>query len=434
MKNDFLFGVAASSLQIEGTNSKFKTIWDLPNNKILDKSNCDLACKFSEKYIEDIKSLKELGVDVFRMSISWARICPAEGSFSKEGIKFYHNVFKELRKSNILIDVTLYHWDMPLWLYEKGIGFHSKEIISYFLEYSKRMFHEYDQYINNWATLNEPWCISRVGYVYGTHAPFIENDLQKAIQTDYYMLITHKEVYNYYKANYQGSIGIVLNVWGSYPLTDSIKDIEACESCHQFYEGVYLNPLFKGQYSELWLKTLKSLELDLSFINAEELRTVKDTTDYLGINYYMHNTVTYDESELFKFKCVQTDFPHTDMGWEINPEGLKNVIKQIRERYTDLPIYITENGSAFKDEVIDGLISDVDRIDYLNKHFNIVEEIHEELNIKGYYLWSLMDNFEWHFGYTKRFGIIYIDYNDYKRIYKNSFYEYQKIIKEKRNK
>lgn len=433
MRKDFKFGVATSSLQIEGTKGKFKTIWDLPENNVLDQSNCKDACNFFNTYKDDVQLIKNLGVDVYRMSLSWARICPNEFGFSKEGINFYHHLFKELKNNGILVDVTLYHWDMPLWLYEKGIGFHSKEIVEYFLEYAKKMFSEFDQYVHSWATLNEPWCISRVGYLYGTHAPFITNDAQKTFQTDYYMLLAHAAVYHFYKENYNKNIGIVLNVWGNHPNSNSKEDLKAAQLAHQFYEGVYLNPLFVGGFSNSYLDMVSKLGVNTEFVDAKALTSVKDTTDFLGINYYMHNTVIYDSKEPLGFKCIQTSSKLTDMGWEVYPKGLEYILRQIREEYTTVPITITENGSAYKDIVKNGIINDVERIEYFKKHFKVIESISETLNIEGYYLWSLMDNFEWHFGYTKRFGIVYVDYKTMKRIPKQSYYEYKKLIAEKRN-
>lgn len=432
MKN-FLLGVSTSSLQIEGTNNKFETIWDIPERNILDNSNCTHACKFIENYKDDVKLIKNLGVDVYRMSLSWARVWPSEEGFSKEGIEFYHQLFKELKKNNILVDVTLYHWDMPKWLYDKGVAFHTEDILEYFLIYSKRMFEEYDQYVNQWATFNEPWCVSRVGYIYGTHAPFITNNYQFALQADYYMLLCHNDVYDFYKGNYKKNIGIVLNVWGNHPFTSSVEDNNAAKSAHQFYEGTYLNPLFIGGFDKSAIDMFQGIGVDTNFYDQHRLMKVKDKVDFLGINYYMHNTVIYDPKEPFFFKVIQTTYPHTDMDWEINPDGLRFILTQIRDQYTDIPIYITENGSAFKDKLVDGKINDVDRIKYFESHFNVINDIKDTLNIKGYYLWSLMDNWEWHFGYQKRFGIIYIDYNNYKRIPKQSYYEYQRLIKERGN-
>lgn len=434
MKKGFKFGVATSSLQIEGTKGKFKTIWDMSQRNILDQSNCDMACNFVDLYEKDIDLISNLGVDVYRMSISWARIQPEEGKVSASGIQFYKNVFETLKKKGIEVDVTLYHWDMPLWLMNKGIGFHHLDSVPYFLSYASICFEAFDTYVRTWATFNEPWCISRVGYIYGTHAPFMVHEYQLAIQTDYYMLKAHKEVYDYYKSRYQKPIGIVLNVWGNIPLTNDSKDMMATEHSHQFYEGVYLHPLCKGGYAKIWLDILNSLGLDLTFIDQKELQSFKGKTDFLGINYYMHNTVTYDADSPLKFKTVQTNYPKTDMGWEINAEGLRFVLTEIRKRYTDIPIYITENGIALNDVVEDGKIQDNLRTRYIQDHFQVIKEIEETHNIKGYYVWSLLDNFEWHFGYTKRFGLVHVDYSTYQRIPKQSYYEYKKIIEQHKEK
>ncbi len=431
LKKGFQFGVSTSSYQIEGTKNKFKSIWDLETRNVIDKSDGSIACDFYSKYIEDIKLIKDLGVDVYRMSLSWARIQPYENSFSEDGIDFYHRVFKELKRQDIKVDVTLYHWDMPLWLYESGVGFHDSRIVNYFFDYAKKAFKEFDIYVNKWATFNEPWCVSRVGYYYKTHAPFL-NDLQKSIQADYYQLIAHLKTYDFYKANYQKPIGIVFNVWGHYPHKDTKDDKLASYYSHLFFEGCFFDPMFKGRYDNLWINRLTELGLDISYIDDKLLETVKDKADYLGINYYMHNTVIYDKKHEFYFSHINTTTSLTDMDWEVNPEGLKNILKSIRENYTDLPIIITENGAAYKDDLINGIIKDDERCKYIKSHLEIIEEISVDLNIEGYYVWSLMDNFEWNFGYLKRFGIVYVDYETLVRTKKQSYYMYHDLIREKR--
>lgn len=424
----FLFGVATSSYQIEGTNNKFESIWDNQNDKIIDQSDGRIACDFYHLYEKDIEYIENLGVDVYRMSLSWARIQPKRGEFSKEAITFYKHMLKTLLDKGIKVDVTLYHWDMPKWILSYFDGFSDHQIINYFLAYAKKAFESFDEYVNQWATINEPWCVSTVSYYYGVHAPF-RNDMQKMAQAQYYTLLAHEKVYNYYKKKYHKSIGIVLNLWKQYPNSNDPKDLEATAYSDMFHNQVFLYPLFKGKYPIKWLKRLSELGVDLSFIDSKALEKLKDKTDYLGINYYQHQTVAYEKNHPFYFKHIKTNYPLTDMDWEINHLGLKDMIIEIREKYSIVPIVITENGAAFKDHIVDGKVDDQKRIKYIKDHLDIVMEMKDDWNIQGYYLWSLFDNFEWAFGYTKRFGIIHVDFKTLKRTPKESYYFFQNFIK-----
>ncbi len=423
----FLFGVATAAYQIEGTQKAFKTIWDDHLDQIEDRSNCDIACDFYHQYEKDIEYIKNLNVDVYRMSISWARIQPKKDEFSSEGILFYKTIFELLKEKNIMVDVTLYHWDMPQWLLDLEIGFDHEEIISYFLTYAKKMFELYDSYVHAWATINEPWCVSVVGYFYGSHAPFVQ-DLERMVKAQYYTLRVHQEVYQYYKKYYKKPIGIVLNLWQQYPQTNNQLDMTATLYSDIFHNQIYLSPLFKGVYPEKWLLKLKTLHIDLSFMDMDKIYEMKNSLDYLGINYYSHHTIAYDINHPFNFKHVDTIYDKTAMGWEVHAEGLIDLIKVIRKAYSDIDIYITENGAAFDDEFKDGSIHDVQRQKYIIDHATRIYEERERLNIKGYYCWSLMDNFEWAFGYTKRFGLIYIDFKTLKRFPKDSYFAYKNLI------
>lgn len=423
----FLFGVATSSYQIEGTSNEFKTIWCDQKEKIIDQSDGTVACDFYHKYQEDMKWIINLGVDVYRMSISWARIQPEKHMFSNEGIAYYKKIIKRLKRNKVKVDVTLYHWDMPAWILDEFDGFSDEKIVDYFYNYAVKMFEVFDSDVRTWATINEPWCVSTVGYYYGSHAPF-KKDLSKMAKAQYYTLLAHEKVYDYYKANYKKDMGIVLNLWAQYPLSNQSIDLIATEYSDMFHNQVYLYPLFKGFYPIKWILKLKQLGVDTGFIDEKHLSQLRNKTDYLGLNYYQHHTVTYDKSNPFSFKHVHTGFDKTDMDWEINAKGLEDIIIKLRKDYTHVPIIITENGAAFQDEIVNGKINDEKRIDYINKHLDVVLKLHEKYCIKGYYLWSLFDNFEWSFGYTKRFGIIYTDYQTLHKIPKESYHYYKLFI------
>jgi beta-glucosidase len=423
----FLFGVATSAYQIEGTHKEFETIWCNEKSHIDDHSDGEIACDFYNRYIEDIKYIINLGVDVYRMSISWARIQPKKNVFSQVAIDYYKNLFKLLKSKGIKIDVTLYHWDMPKWILQEFDGFSDKKIVPYFLEYAKQMFINFNQYVHQWATINEPWCVSTVAYYYGTHAPF-KKDLLKTAKAQYYTLMAHQSVYDYYKMHYKKPMGIVLNLWMQYALDDKPENILATQYSSMFHNEVFLDPIFKGKYPHKWIERLKVLGVNLDFIKDKDLKSLKNKLDYLGVNYYQHHTVSYDQDHPFLFKHNHTGYPTTDMNWEINPNGLADVIKMIRTDYSNIAIYITENGAAFEDELVNQSIHDIKRIKYIKGHMDIIEKIHKEMNVKGYYLWSLFDNYEWSFGYTKRFGIIYTDYQNLRKIPKDSYRYYKNRI------
>ncbi|QWB96420.1 family 1 glycosylhydrolase [Mycoplasmatota bacterium] len=431
MKN-FLFGVATAAYQIEGTHKAFDTIWDHHEDLILDHSNCEVACDFYTQYEKDIRYIKNLDVDVYRMSISWARIQPKKDEFSLEGINFYKRVFEILKAKHILVDVTLYHWDMPQWLLDLNVGWDSEEIIGYFLNYAKKMFELFDHDVRAWSTINEPWCVSVVGYLYGSHAPFVK-DFNRMLKAQYYTLMAHKAVYDFYKGHYTKPIGIVYNLWKVYPYSIDICDLKAAEYSDLFHNKMYLDPLFKGSYPKKWLNRLKTLGYDISFINKEAVKSLKDSTDYLGVNYYSHHTIAYDENSEFYFKHVKTGYDVTAMDWEIKAEGLVDLLKDIRNEYTQIPIYITENGAAFDDQLVNDTVADTKRTAYILDHANAILRVKDELNIQGYYVWSLLDNFEWAFGYTKRFGIIYVDFKTLKRYPKDSYYAYKNLIKQNKS-
>ena len=426
-KKTFNFGVATSSYQIEGTFNQFKTIWCDQKSQIVDHSDGTVACDFYHNYEKDVKWIIDLGVDVYRMSISWARVQPQEKIFSTEGIAYYKKIINILKEHGIKVDLTLYHWDMPQWIMDKFDGFADAKIVDYFYEYAIEMFKYFDDDVRSWATINEPWCISTVAYYYGAHAPF-KKDISKMVKSQYYTLLAHQKVYDYYKENYQKEIGIVLNLWMQYPLSNDAVDIVATKYSDMFHNQVFLFPLFKGTYPSKWITLLHQLNIDTSFIDSKLIEKLRDKTDYLGVNYYSHHTITYDKNNPFKFKHIETGFDKTDMDWEVNPKGLEDLIVLLRENYTKVPIIITENGAAFKDEVINQKINDQKRIAYIKGHIDVIEKLHEKYHIEGYYLWSLFDNFEWSFGYTKRFGIIFTDYTNNQKLAKESYYYYQKFL------
>ena len=434
----FQFGVATSSYQIEGTqlgDEKVNSIWDAFSKKegaIADGTDGSIACEHLLRYKEDIALIKELGVDTYRFSISWARVFPMEGQVSNAGLDFYRNILEELKGNGIKASITMYHWDMPQWLYEKNKGWADRETAYLFLEYAKLLFDNFDDYADSWVTFNEPFCSACLGYLSGKHAPGHQNaeEYLRAVHT---INLAHGLAIRYYKSKYKKPIGIVLNVSPVYTVDNSFNNQIVRNIQDALTNRMHLDPIFKGTYPIEFLATFLDRVKDFSFIKEDDFQICSERIDFLGINYYTRTYINYDKDSAILIQRVKTDIKKTSMGWEVTPDGLYDIIHRIREDYTDIPIIITENGSAWEDKLTDGRVEDEDRVEYLNSHLKIVEQLNAEgMNIAGYYAWSLLDNFEWADGYKMRFGLVYVDYETQKRYPKKSYYRYKEIV-EKRN-
>jgi beta-glucosidase len=436
-KKDFLFGTATSAYQIEGAvdaDGRTPSIWDIFSKvpgKTYNGDTGDIACDHYNRYKEDIGLMGKIGIDAYRFSISWPRIFPEEGVFNPKGMDFYKNLVNELVKRNIKPVVTLYHWDLPLWLYNMG-GWLNRDSAKWFVEYAVKIFEELGEYVRLWITHNEPLCASFFSYYEGAHAPG-HKDLQEAVKVAHHILLSHayavKEFRNFNFKN--GEIGITLNQIPAYPATKSREDIDAAFIRDGYLNRWFLDPLFKGSYPEDITKIYENLNTNFDFIKDDDLQEISIKNDFLGLNYYSRELVKYSPDSSLKFKGVSGKFPKTEMGWEIVPEALYNHILRLRKEYTKIPIYITENGAAFNDRVLKKVeVRDVKRIDYIKKHLLEVAKLNQKgMDIRGYFLWSLLDNFEWQHGYSKRFGIIYVDYKTQERIFKNSAFWYRDLIK-----
>jgi beta-glucosidase len=433
---EFIFGTAASSYQIEGAHDmdgRTDSIWDtfsrIPG-KINNGDNGDVACDHYNRYEEDIQLLKDLGVDSYRFSIAWPRIFPCKGIYNDEGMGFYKKLIARLKEANIKPVVTLYHWDLPMWVENEG-GWTNRLSVDWFMEYTKKCFEELGRDVDTWITHNEPFCAGFLGHYSGEHAPGIKN-LGKSLKAIHHILLSHGEAVKLFRdKKLGGEIGITLNLSPISTITSSLNDKIACNNCDGFFNRWFLDPIFRGEYPTDMVNLFSHKVNDFSFIKEGDLDKISIENDFLGINYYSSIVVKYSKDKDWLFEFIDQDIKKTDMGWPITPLKLKELIHRIRNQYTNLPIYITENGAAFKDELTeDGKVDDKDRIDYIKAHLKVLCQLNKEgMNVAGYYLWSFMDNFEWAHGYSKRFGIVYIDYDYLKRIKKESFYAYSKIIK-----
>ncbi|SFL53395.1 beta-glucosidase [Gracilibacillus orientalis] len=432
---DMKWGTATASYQIEGAaneGGRGVSIWDTfsktPGN-VVNGDNGDVACDSYHRYEEDVELMKDLGIDVYRFSVSWTRIFPnGTGEVNQEGLDYYHRLVDKLLENGIEPMCTLYHWDLPQALQDKG-GWHNRETIDAFVDYAELMFKEFSGKIKKWLTLNEPWCISFLSNYIGVHAPG-NQDLQLATQISHHLLVTHgKTVQKFRELAVDGEIGFAPNTTWLEPYSNRQEDIDACNREIGWYIEWFMDPVFKGTYPDFmvdWFKK-KGVELD---IQDGDMETINQPVDFLGINYYTGHIGRYKENEgLLDWEMVEMNYDRTDIGWPIFPEGFYQVLTRIKDSYGDIPIYITENGSCYNDEPENGRVKDSGRINYLEQHLTALSRaIESGVNIKGYITWSLMDNFEWAEGYTMRFGIVHVNYRTLERTKKDSFYWYKQTI------
>ena len=428
LDKDFLFGVASSAYQIEGAwneDGKCQSIWDeishgKGRHKVLNKHTGDIACDHYHQYKDDVKLMEILGVNAYRFSISWSRICTQKCVCTNlKGIKFYQNLVKELKKSNIEPFVTLYHWDLPKWLDDIG-GWSNPKSIEYFKCYAETMFDALPE-VKNWITFNEP-------------AVFVNNfwgheNLPKATRN---VLISHGEAVKSYRENHDGKIGISLNLMPVKPSVYTDDDMSAAENIDKRHNGLWLEPIFNGHFPS-GINKIFGYKKNLLRFSEKEKSIVSTPVDFLGINYYTSLEVQSNPEMPAGYEALPGGYPKDEMGVEIVPYGLYDIVMQMKEKYNNPEMYITENGRACTDIFgHDKRIHDVERIEYMKEHLYYADKaINRGANLKGYFYWSMMDNFEWISGYNKRFGLLYIFYPTQSRVCKDSYHWYQSFIKDK---
>ncbi|MCX6098031.1 MAG: GH1 family beta-glucosidase [Caldiserica bacterium] len=434
---DFKFGVATSAYQIEGAvaeNGRTPSIWDTfcrtPGN-VFEGQTGDITCDHYHRYREDVGILRELGIDSYRFSISWSRVFPAYGVYDPKGMEFYRNLIRELKQNGIEPMVTLYHWDLPMWAYERGAWL-NRESVTWFKEYATRVFEELSDSVKLWITHNEPFCASILGYDLGVHAPGHKN-LGEALIAAHHILLSHGvAVEAFRECGFKDSkIGITLNLTPSYPASNSREDVEAASRSDGLSNRWFLDPVFRSSYPEDMKEALGRFAGGFDFIKDGDLQTISASNDFLGVNYYTRSLVKYVQDGVLNYQEVPGDSRNTTaMGWEICPEALYDLMLRLRREYTRVPIYITENGAAFDDALAsDGHVHDTERIDYVKRHLRKIAEANEQgADIRGYYLWSLLDNFEWGYGYSRKFGIVHVDFETQERSLKDSALWYRDMI------
>lgn len=427
----FLWGSATSSFQIEGAtreDGRGDSIWDLfcrTPGRVQDGATGDVACDHYHRYPEDIELMADLGLQSYRFSIAWPRIQrEGSGAINQKGLDFYKRLVEKLHARGIRPAATLYHWDLPTPLHEQG-GWTNRETAYRFQEYADTCFRALGDSVPLWITLNEPWCSSFLSYGIGEHAPG-ETDWARAVKASHILLLAHGLAVDAYRAaGLGGHVGITLNLNHVYPDSDSPEDLAAARWADGFQNRWFAEPVFKGAYPEDMLQDFSKWG-PIDYIEPGDLAIISRPTDFLGVNYYTREVAKAGEQR-------QTpSAPLTEMGWEITPWALYDLLVRIKRDFTDLPLYITENGAAFADQVnAAGQVEDTDRVEFLREHFRATHRaIQDGVDVRGFYVWSLLDNFEWSWGYTKRFGIVHVDYETQQRSPKQSALWYREVIRQ----
>ena len=426
--SDFVWGVATSAFQIEGaaaSDGKGSSIWDdfcrVPGS-IADKSNGDVACDHYHQLNADLDLVTGLGVDAYRFSVSWPRVRPGgAGKWNEKGLGFYDRMVDGLCERGVKPYLTLNHWDLPSELQAEG-GWANRDTVHRFVEYAIGMQRRLGDRVAAITTHNEPWVIATLGNETGYFAPGLE-DRRIAAQVSHHLLLSHGLSLQALRAEgASAKLGIVLNLSPVHPATDSEADREKMQLEDGRLLRWYMDPLFKAEYPHDIVDFLGS---DAPVVKAGDLKAIATPMDFLGINYYTRHVVS--AAELWNVHSSGREV--TDMGWEVYPEGLTELLLRVHTDYPVPPLYVTENGGAFKDLLVDGCIADSQRSDFIARHIAAVAQaMRLGVQVEGYMVWSLLDNFEWASGYEKRFGIVHVNYQTQVRTCKNSALWYRDFL------
>ncbi len=425
--NGFVWGAATAAYQIEGAHNedgRGPSIWDTFSHtpgKILGGDTGDVACDHYHRYPEDIALMRELGLGAYRFSVAWSRIFPSgSGQPNPAGLDFYKRLVAALRQENIEPFLTLYHWDLPQALQDAG-GWANRDTAKRFGDYAHTLAVALGDEVHRWITLNEPWVAAFLGHLTGEHAPGVR-DLRTALAAAHHLLLAHAEAVPALRAESGpgDEIGITLNLAPVEPAGDSHADAEAAERFDGYLNRWFLDPVFRGAYPDDLLHWYGDA---MPEIDPGDLGRIAAPIDFLGVNYYFRSLVRHDPTAgpLQAATVTPPGRPLTALGWEIYPPGLNDILSRVHRDYAPTALHVTENGAAFPDRLVDGRVDDPDREAYLHGHLlEAYRAIEAGVPLRGYFAWSLLDNFEWAFGYSRRFGLVYVDYPTQVRTIKRS--------------
>ena len=429
--DDFVWGSATASYQIEGAareGGRAPSVWDTFTHspgKVANGETGDVACDHYHRYREDVSLMSEIGLQAYRLSLSWTRLLPAGvGAVNPAGLDFYNRLLDELGAKGIEPYITLFHWDYPQALHDRG-GWAATEGPGWFGDYAELCFRAFGDRCKHWITLNEPWCYAFLGHGIGVHAPGVVSDTEP-FSVGHGLLLGHGEAVKRFRSLVpNGEIGITTNHVFVEPLTHSEDDRRAAEQHNAWSAGWFLDPIYRGDYPA-FMKT----RYDMPEFTPETSALVSAPTDFMGLNFYIASPVRWNpKSRNDAEELDDPSLPHTEMGWMVAPDTIRHTLVESQRLYNPPKILVTENGCAFEDVVTDGRVHDPKRVDFL---LNYLRACHEAINhgtrLKGYFVWSFMDNFEWAEGYRPRFGITYVDFETQRRIIKSSALMFREVI------
>ena len=435
--DSFLWGAATSAYQIEGSplaDGAGPSIWQRFSHspgRTANGDTGDIACDHYNRWRDDVKLMKELGLQGYRFSISWSRIFPeGTGKVNERGLDFYDNLVDALLAENITPNVTLFHWDLPAALDDRG-GWLNRDIADWFGDYATAVFVRMGDRVPMWATLNEPWVVTDGGYLHGTVAPG-HRDLYETPIASHNLLRAHGRGVQAFRAESRvGQVGLVVNLEPKDPATDSAEDREAAQRGDAYMNRQYLDPVFKGSYPPEMRDIYGEAWPDFP---ADDFKLIGEKLDFLGVNYYTRGLVRDDplSPPVRNAYVRQPEHAYTETGWEVHPPSLTRILTWVTQRYGRMPLYITENGAAIYDppHTIDGKVNDPLRVWYFREHIKAVHDaIAQGADVRGYFAWSLLDNYEWSLGYSKRFGIVHVNYATQERTPKASALYYREVIR-----
>jgi beta-glucosidase len=434
---DFLWGAATASYQIEGAateDGRGESIWDrfcATPGKVRNGESGAIACDHYHRYEADIRLMRDLGLSAYRFSIAWPRIIPqGRGDVNAKGLDFYDRLVDELLKNNIQPFATLYHWDLPQTLEDRG-GWTNRETAEAYVTYVETVVQRLGDRVKNWITHNEPWVVAWLGYGYGVHAPGRTEGPKGALAAAHHLLLSHGMAVPVIRRECQDAqVGITLNLTPTYPASDDPADARAAIASDGTSNRWFLDPIFRGEYPS---DVLQRYQDQLPRIDPGDLQLMAAPIDFLGINNYSRNVVRADPDR-GSVSVRVPDSDYTAMDWEVAPEAFYDLLVRVTRDYTPPRMYVTENGAAYPDvRNHDGEVLDPERQRYLEQYFGAASRaIQDGVPLAGYFVWSFLDNFEWAFGYSKRFGLVFVDYPTLERVPKGSYTWYQGLIAQQR--
>jgi beta-glucosidase len=431
----FLWGAATSAYQIEGSPladgagpSNWHRFTHTPG-LVPSGETGDVACDHYRRYAADVQLMRDLGLNAYRFSVSWSRVLPqGRGQVNSRGLDFYDRLVDCLLAQGIRPLISLYHWDLPAALDDHG-GWLNRDSAEWFADYSRVLFRALDDRVETWATLNEPWVVMDGGYLHGVLAPG-HRSLFEAPIVLHHLLRAHAAAVEAYRADGRHAIGVVVNLEPKSPASDDPLDVAAAARAEGYMNRLVLDPVILGSYPAELAAIFGEAWPDPP---AADLEHIRRPLDFLGINYYTRGVTRHDPQALpVRASTVrQRRHTYTETGWEVYPQGLAETLLWCRRRYGPIPLYVTENGAAFYDPpTADSPVDDPLRIDYLRRHLQAAADaMAQGVDLRGYFVWSLLDNFEWTLGYSKRFGIVHVDYETQRRTPKASARFYSEVIR-----